>query len=259
MAADDNDDAEPPCVSQMLQSRLQQNRLSFLEPILKHGCKVSTFRSLGYLDEGLLYGVCQCYGVGTVSRLRDLRNQASHEAAAVEELLLQNRDFTDAEPEYISRKLAAKLKGHSIECLSGVLASCDILSFEWLGRLSREEIKEVCRCALAQGFDVDYEMTARLSALCVEAAYEATTRRTQAFEGSRRAAGRRGDGGYGAPPGLLQNVAAPRGTGPPPLGAAHGGDEMNGVGDQAPQTFHWQRFLLSSLAKLEMKRARMWS
>ena len=264
MAADDNDDAEPPCVSQMLQSRLQQNRLSFLEPSLKHGCNVSTFRSLGYLDEGLLYGVCQGYGVGTVSRLRDLRNQASHEAAAVEELLLRNRDFTDAEPECISRKLAAKLKGHSIECLSGVLASCDILSFEGLGRLSREEIEEVCGFAYAKGIAV--EATYALSALCVEAAYEATTRRTQAFEGSRRAAGRRGDGGYGAPPRLLQNVAAPRGTGPPPLVGAHGTGPPPLVavgrrarGDQKPQTFHWQRFLLSSLAKLELERALMWS
>jgi len=34
---------------------------------------------------------------------------------------------------------------------------------------------------------------------------------------------------------------------------------MNGAGDQAPQTFHWQRFLLSSLAKLELERALMWS
>ena len=155
MAAGSDDDTEPACVSQMLQSRLQQNRLSFLEPILKHGYNVSTWRSLGHLPDDTLYKVCSGFGIGTVSRLRDLHNQASHEAAAVEELLLPNRDFTDAEPECISRKLAAKLKGHSIECLSGVLASCDILSFEWLGRLSREEIEEVCRCALAQGFDVD--------------------------------------------------------------------------------------------------------
>ena len=49
------------------------------------------------------------------------------------------------------------------------------------------------------------------------------------------------------------------GTGPPPLGAAHGGDAINGADDQAPQTFHWQRFLLSSLAKLELERALIWS
>ena len=45
MAARDGceDDTEPEFVSKMLRSRLQQNRLSFLEPILKHGCNVSTF------------------------------------------------------------------------------------------------------------------------------------------------------------------------------------------------------------------------
>ena len=156
MAAGSDDDTEPACVSQMLQSRLQQNRLSFLEPILKHGYNVSTWRSLGYLPDDTLYKVCSGFGIGTVSRLRDLHNQASHEAAAVEELLLCNRDFTDAEPAWLSRKLAAKLKGQNIECLSGVLASCDILSFAWLGRLSREEIDEVCialahRCGRGRG------------------------------------------------------------------------------------------------------------
>jgi len=43
------------------------------------------------------------------------------------------------------------------------------------------------------------------------------------------------------------------------LGAAHGGDAINGADDQAPQTFHWQRFLLSSIAKLELERALIWS
>ena len=263
MAADDNDDAEPPCVSQMLQWKLQENRLSFLEQCLKHSY-VNTYRRLGYLNDDMLCHVGEGLPVGTVSRFRHLRNEAWNEAAAVEELLFHNIDFTDAEPECISRKLAAKLKGHSIECLSGVLASCDILSFEWLGRLSREEIEVVCGFAYAKGIAV--EATDALSALCVEAAYEATTRRTQAFEGSRRAAGRRGDGGYGAPPRLLQNVAAPRGTGPPPLVGAHGTRPPPLVavgrrarGDQAPQTFHWQRFLLSSIAKLELERALMWS
>ena len=166
----------------MLQWKLQENRLSFLEQRLKHS-HASTYRSLGYLNDDMIYHVCEGLPVGTVSRFRHLRNEAWSEAAAVEELPLQNIDFTDAEPECISRKLAARLEGHSIECLSGVLASCDILSYEWLGRLSPEEIAEVRRFALVQGIDVDDEMTARLVALCYEAEYETTTRCTQAFEG----------------------------------------------------------------------------
>jgi len=296
------DDREPPCVSQMLHSILHYLGLSFLEQSLKRDFAVCTYRGFAYLCDGLFYSLCEGQVVGTVSRLVELRMHALRDVAVVDEMLPQEKDCTDAEPELISRKLAAKLKQRGLECLSGVLVSCDIVRYEWLGMLSCHDIQIVCGCVYAQGLDYDGERVGRFIALCGEAAIEwrrrlrggdgygvpsclfqtvalargteppslvvaqgsdeglqTFTGRTQAFGGSRRAAGRRGDGGYGAPSGLLQNVAASHGTGPPPLGAVQGGDEMNGAGDQAPQTFHWQRFLLSSLAKLELERALMWS
>ena len=282
------DDRAPLCVSQMLQAMLQYFGLSPLEQSLKRDCAVSTYRGFAYLCDGLFYRFCEGQMVGTVSRLVQLRMQASRDVAVVEELLLQKKDCTDAEPELISRKLAAKLKHRGLECLSGVLVSCDIVRFEWLGMLSRHDIQIVCECVYAQGLDYDGERVGRLCALCGEAA----------IEWMRRL---RGGGGYGVSSYLFQTVALARGTehpllvvaqgideglqtftgrtqelqtftgrthvrgdggdgtGPPPLGAAHGGDAINGADDQAPQTFHWQRFLLSSLAKLELERALIWS
>lgn len=148
----------PQLVSERLRRTLHYSRLWFLEPILAHGCNVSTYSSLKDLRDETLYRACEGFDENTVNLLVDLRNQASYDRTVT---------CDDAAPQGISMKLFWKLGGRDISCFACVLVGWNVLSHEALSQLSNANVQEICRFALAQGFT--YEIVVEF----VETAYEA--------------------------------------------------------------------------------------
>ena len=218
-ATGQEDDTHPDCVSPRLRLGLEQSHLGLYGAPLAKGYNVQTWRALGTLDDAMIQNVCGCC-LGAVVRLKDLRDKAYSEMFGGEEIRGNFQGASDAEPEYISRKLGAKLRENGLECLGGVLVQLDVRSFEGLGKFDSNEVDAVLSFALAVlSFALRPDKIVHFRALCAEAA------------------------------------TAARGA----EIAARGAEQREQERCAKDRKLQWQGFLLTSNPKLEIARAKMLS